>query len=328
MIKREEIKWDVVARYLAGESSHEETAEAESWISQSEENRQEFDKIRQTWQSLTMAGDLEKIDIEGSLKKVKSKLSFKPVKDLNSWKFYTRIAASILILLSIGLGIYFYSGKNTELITGMNENRELTLQDGSKVYLNGNTRFLFPEKFTGNQRKVYLTGEAFFDVTPDKSKPFTILTDNSVITVLGTSFNVKEYENSEHSIITVKSGVVEIEKKSFLNTGTNSLILEKGSQGFIPKSGNEITKQNVKNENYLAWRTKKIKFSASTLYEVKDILESVYLVNIVFNDPTIGNMKLTADFDNDNIHTVIGVINKTFAINSRFYNNEVIFSFE
>ncbi len=86
----------------------------------------------------------------------------------------------------------------------------LVLSDGSKVWLNSASRLKFPVKFTGGSREVEVTGEAYFEIAKDKSKPFRVRFNNSTVEVLGTHFNVSAYENDNVQAVTLLEGAVKV----------------------------------------------------------------------------------------------------------------------
>src|SRR5690606_39189801 len=136
---------------------------------------------------------------------------------------------------------------------------ELTLADGSIVWLNSNSKLYYPDEF-GSERKVYLEGEAYFEIKPDPNKPFRIITGKGVTEVLGTAFNLNS--TGDKVTITVMEGMVAMypEKQS-----EKKIILEKGESGFFHQAENELSKILMDDPNFLAWKTGIVRFEDSSL---------------------------------------------------------------
>ncbi|MBN2520100.1 MAG: FecR domain-containing protein [Bacteroidales bacterium] len=331
MKKDNNINWDLIAKQLSGEASEEENKIVNNWITESEENEKSYAEIKNSWNIIGLADIENEIDVSGALNKVKSKIAIQP--RIIHLTRYIRIAAAVLIAVFLGTGIYYYSvnyNQYAEINTKTEQNMVKTLDDGTIVYLNANSKLKYPKKFEKNNREIELTGEAFFEVEPDKNRPFIINTGNSKITVLGTSFNVNAYSSAENTVVTVNTGKVQFSKTNILGKTTENIILEKGQKGILNKSLNQIKADKIANENHLAWRTKIMTFNETPMCEVKQTLESVYQIPVIIEDEEIKNLKFTTStgFNGDDIKTVIHVIERTLNIYSEFNDGKIIFTLD
>lgn len=123
----------------------------------------------------------------------------------------------------------------------------ITLSDGTIVYLNAESELRYPVKFVGEDRRVYLFGEAYFDVVHDKAHPFVVDVKNSTVRVLGTSFDVRAYADEDEVLTTLVQGSVRF------SAGKESVILEPGEQVVLDKSGRLETRE-VDTYLYTAWK--------------------------------------------------------------------------
>ncbi len=202
MFTKSKTDWGLLAKYLAGEANEKEKAAVEKWLGQSAENRAEFGKLRSEWKIME---SMKQFDVDNAWKKLHGRIrdNEEPVLsdtgkgvDLHqrmSWGAPLRIAASLLLLIALGASIAIAVGRYRKVTITASANERLknvTLPDGSTVTMNSNTTLSYMKHFRGNTRNVTLTGEAFFEVIPDKSRPFIIHTDEASIRVVGTSFNV------------------------------------------------------------------------------------------------------------------------------------------
>lgn len=165
---------------------------------------------------------------------------------------------------------------------------ELLLADGSKVYLNSESRLVFPSRFEQDTRRVELTGEAYFEVKKDR-KPFIVETADMQIEVLGTSFNVNAYENNASAHTTLVEGSVQVHipqnPESYLLTPENNLQLDKASH--------EISIRKVNTDLYTAWVKGEFAFRNQPLGEIITQLQRWYDFEIVYTDPAIQTMRFT-----------------------------------
>ncbi len=171
----------------------------------------------------------------------------------------------------------------------------LTLEDGSSVWLNADSRLRFPSAFGGEQRRVYLEGEAYFEVEPDSARPFIVETAGQTVTVTGTAFNIYAYPGEAGTYTTLLSGGVE------LNYGDRSVTLRPGQQARLTNEGMSIVE--VKTDDVTMWKDGIFLFSDTTLENVFVRLARWYDIDFVFDDPAaahevlMGNLPVYDEID-------------------------------
>jgi ferric-dicitrate binding protein FerR (iron transport regulator) len=235
-----------------------------------------------------------------------------PIGDRNRMRTFVRIAAMALIVIGVGSALFYLNNAGSfskkVVIASNNDQRniQVSLPDGSKVYLNRNSRLSYPTNLGISQRNVTLKGEAFFEITPDASKPFVIDAGKAKVKVLGTSFNVITNNKNDDIEVFVKTGKVMVSD----NSGYQNLVLDPGFIGTM----NSKTAEKVLNENpnYLSWNTDLLVFEGQTLDIVFADLKRVYNIDIVVDDPEILNKTLTGVFDKQPQDTLIRIICTTF----------------
>ena len=163
---------------------------------------------------------------------------------------------------------------------------EVVLGDGSKIWLNADSRLEYPSRFVGDKRVVKLYGEAYFQVTKDENRPFIVETDGLQTVVLGTEFNVCNYK-MEDSHVTLIKGCVKVnnttnEHSVLLFPGENARVLEDGSLGV----------QEVDVDTYVYWRDGYFYFDNRTFADIMQEIGRWYNVNVVFDDARVMNYKL------------------------------------
>lgn len=171
----------------------------------------------------------------------------------------------------------------------------ITLSDGTIVYLNAESELRYPVKFVGEDRRVYLSGEAYFDVVHDKAHPFVVDVKNSTVRVLGTSFDVRAYADEDEVLTTLVQGSVRF------SAGKESVILEPGEQVVLDKSGRLETRE-VDSYLYTAWKDGVFAFKRQRLEEIMKVVARWYDVNVFWENVSqkevtfTGKMKRYDDF--------------------------------
>jgi ferric-dicitrate binding protein FerR (iron transport regulator) len=225
---------------------------------------------------------------------------------------FIRIAAVALILLSIGSVLIYLnskgilSQKTTVATTDNQKNLQVTLHDGSNVFLNRNTRLSYRENFGRHGRNVTLSGEAFFEITFSASQPFTVDAGKARVKVIGTSFNVIT-NNADYAVeVFVKTGKVILSD----NSGTQNLVLDPGFVGTMDSKLSRKTLNN--NPNYLSWNTGLLVYDGQRLDIVFKDLKRVYNMDILADDPDILDNTWTSPINNQPQDTIIRLICASF----------------
>ena len=257
------------------------------------------------WKDLKNMNSKEEIDVDKAWNKVHSrllenglKLSESPVRISFMRTTLMRIAAVALILLSLGTAAIYmnnsgYLSKKITVIAGNDQKNILvSLPDGSKIYLNRNSEFSYRKNFGKHGRDVKLTGEAFFEISPDVSKPFIIDAGKAKVKVVGTSFNVITNNRESAVEVFVKTGKVLVSD----NSGSQTIQLDPGFVGTMNSKTSAKTLNS--NPNYLSWKTGLLVYNGQKLDVVFNDLKRVYNMDIVADDPDILENTWTSPIDN------------------------------
>jgi len=264
---------------------------------------------------------------------------------------WLKIAAAILVIVGVAV-IYKNNVKEavpkTSLVTHFSttggEKKKITLPDGSVVLLNAKSVLTVDKHFNDKNREVNLVGEAFFDVTHNKNKPFKVHTEDFDINVLGTSFNVKIYPGEATSETVLVKGLIVMEGKG---TKGSSITLRPSQKvtfykkveeapGKIksPKPSvvhpqiaiNQYTKVNDSTIMEMAWTQNRLEIMDQTFAEVKGDLERWYNVEIIFNDHEVEKYRFTATFKHENIEQALKAFQDAEHFKYKIRGNQIIIS--
>jgi len=293
---------DLISKYLSGQASAEETAQVEDWAGSSEANKAEFILLQKLWvqsgESTPVIFDTQKAWIAVNAR-IKSAPSTPKLISLFPRKAIAIAAASVIVVIAA----WWVLGSRTSYTKAVAETgmKELLLNDGTKVYLRKGASLEYPTKFKTDKRNVSLTGEAFFEVTPDAAKPFLIAAGESEVKVLGTSFTVHEQDSTVEVI--VQTGKVQFSSKKHT---TQTVVVMPGEKAVLAQDA--ISKNINADENFHAWQTKQLVFLDTPLQQVAAALSDFYAISISLNtkaDSTIGSARITTSFNNQSLQSVL-----------------------
>lgn len=363
----------IFEKYLEGKASQEEINFIEKFEEFSE------NKIKGNVFRSKMEKDNIKEAIFRKIQETKQKRTF----DRN----WLKIAASVIILVSFGLG-YFYEGKDFPNKTNLNiPNENITLQtedgniktlnedgsieivdingnvvgtqngnqliysnkvvketltyntlkipygkrfevklsDGTVVNLNAGSSLKYPTKFIkGEKRKVYLKGEAYFNVTKDINHPFIVTANEIDVRVLGTQFNISSYPEDKHISTVLVEGSVSLYDKGNQYDKKTATLLEPGFKGTWDKTRNSIDVEKTDVAIHTAWIKGKIIFRQVKFNTILTKLERHYNVKIINNNKELGERYFVASFDIETIEEVLKSFSENHEISYSIENNKII----
>jgi len=303
---------ELAARYSDERSEVEGQSDAESL------------ETEKKWREISMTNFKENIDVDNAWNKVHGRLNEAGLLtrtvhlgERSRSRFMLRIAATVAIVAAVGAGALYIgtsgllSGSKTFTAGNDQRNVQVTLEDGSKLWLNRNSQLTFYPGNTRKSRYVKLTGEAFFEIRHDGAKPFTIDAGKARIRDLGTSFNVITSNQKNEVEVYVTSGKV----------GLSDIIDPNEVEidpGYIGKAGSGgISKSLNNDQNYLSWNTDLLVYKDELLSKVFTDLKRVHNINVVADDPSILNLTIYTTFDKSPQDTIIKIICTSFNLSYR-----------
>lgn len=234
-----------------------------------------------------------------------------------------RIAGVLVLVTSFGWLVYqfLFMGQDhpsQKLVTLVTNNQKLrkTLPDGTTILLNRHSVLTYPTTFTDDRRDVTLTGEAFFDVTPDATRPFRIQARGSAVQVLGTSFSVRAY--------TANVSVAVREGKVRFSAGRKAILLTKNQQAAFDVKVDTIRRMPQLAPNVFAYQTGQLIFNKEPLRDVIQAINQYYNTNVRLANDRIGNCRLTTRFDKIPLETVLDVMAESLDLRVRHEGQQVI----
>ena len=280
---------ELIYKNLKGEASREEVALLNAETAKSSANAILREDIELSWQLSDEDSFPGNIDVEADLQSLKKKLDLSPKETAKVVPLWQRLSVAAGVLVLVGFGFWAFnqfSSSSIENFQSGNQVKVFALADGTEVWLNKNSTLSISSDYGETTRKVDLYGEAFFDVKRDESKPFIIKTNESMVTVLGTSFNVKE--TAESTTVLVTSG-----KVSLAGDG-QQVILTKGERGHHDYQTNQVVEKAESSQNDLVWKTGRFIFKSESLGAIVNQLEHHYDISIKVENPVMFSCEISA----------------------------------
>ncbi len=269
---------EMLRLYLRDRYALETEEKVQQWLAKNPATEELEQASKEYWDSINTVKDATMFD---ALKRVNAKIGIhSPGKKTVRLKVLSRVAAVFILLAGIS-GIWFYlqhqsSPAMVEISAAYGETKQVTLPDQTEVWLNAGSSLKYPSEFSRKLRSVHLTGEAFFSVTKNQSKPFVVETKSLEVRVLGTKFDLKAYPDEHQTIATLQEGKIEIQtvKNQKRQIVPNEQLVYNNETSTL-----KVVKINV--EDIPDWKTGNLLFSEATLGEILQTLERHF--NISFD---------------------------------------------
>lgn len=289
-----------------------------------------------------MAADKLKASIDVLKQQIETNNAVYPISTKIKKYLYRFTAAAIVI----GIIIYVAIAYNTDglknfnipiaaftkasyqqvIQSGDNQRKQVQLADGSTVLLNYGSVLKVSDNYNQTQRWVYLEGEAFFSVKPDKNKPFVVITNKSATTALGTSFKVRSYGGEDDNEVMLATGKVKVQSMLNENNNTNITLLP-GEQTICTKN-NRFSKSTFNLAVLEDWRNTKIIFEKADLNEIIQKLKFNYGVKVALQNKPDKEIAFTGKFSNQSLLEVLEAISFTNKFNYTQTGNTVSIFFK
>lgn len=301
-------------RVLTGTSSYEDTMEFVKWLNASEENQKEFQKIKSYWNSTAM--HQHEVTPESSFKKLQAKIAHSKAKihKRKMMMYYTGIAASLLLVFALGFFMQMSSPEESfKQYTCMTEGSTSTfyMADSTKVILNKNSEITYTSQYGQGERRVKLSGEAYFEVTRNAHSPFIVDMDGGAIKVLGTKFSAKSRKGSKLVRAILLEGSVRFTSKE------QSVLMKPNQELLFNKYNKDLQVTEVNPEQEVAWKDGLLKYRSLSFKTLMEHLAKDYGVGIVINNKRLldPELKVSGSFEQQEpFEKVLEVINRTVMI--------------
>lgn len=249
-----------------------------------------------------------------------------------AWKF--AVAAAAVLVIAVSIFVFIKNdvpkvtvGRLVEKENAKGIKSTIVLTDGSKIWLNADSRISYPEVFTGNTREVSLDGEAFFDIAKNPARPFIIHLANGTVKVVGTSFNIRAYASEKIIETSVATGKVAfIPKYEGDDKKQDTIYLTPENKVRFSFEKHEIITQPTVSADDKAWTEGKLIFRSMLFKDIAAELERNFGKQFVFKDEELKNYRLTGSFQNNTLDEILYYLSKTKTFSYIILDEQIIIS--
>lgn len=325
---------ELLIKYIQKKCSEQELKQIHDWLAREKDHRRLFElediyalKVQQHYQKASLTQQAyERLQHKLQTPTTTTTTQRTTPSSSRPWKTYWAYAAMLAIICLLSAHLYVWVQHISEPAVAYHTIRvpkgqraSVTLCDGTKVWLNAETDFSYPGTFAAHQRHVILKGEAFFQVTPHKEKPFIVQLPELNIKVLGTEFNAKAYQGENHCI-TLREGAVEVSTKN----GKEKAHMEPKDQVIYPSKGHLTLIKNAAVPSTDDWIQGELRIDNQALHEFLADMERHFDVNIHIQNASIRNTRFTCHFkSNIDIREALDLLKTTQQIDYIIDNKDV-----
>lgn len=241
------------------------------------------------------------------------------------WRVASAAAAVAILVVASYFAGYVVHDKTSvtayhTLTVPAGQYAQLTLSDGSEIWLNACSKLVYPEKFTSGLREIQLEGEGLFNVASDRKKPFVVKTGLIDVVATGTQFNVSAYPTDHWIATTLIEGVVKLQS----DANSHGYELKSGQIAVYDKQERRITAKNTDTDMQISWISGEYRFKETPLEDIAKRIERYYNMRIVFEDESLKQRKFTGTFYNSqSIETILHVIETSTRMQYRISENSI-----
>lgn len=320
----------LIGKFLSGNAAAEELEELEKWKASAEENRMLVENSVMVWTKGEYFLDEQLFSRDKSkLEATYSRYLSNRITGIKKRSVMYRWAAILIIPIALAAGWYLFGRYSTpsdaqfcEINAPRGHVAKAVLPDGTEVWINTGSSVIYnASDFNRNSREIQLKGEAYFEVTPDTKKPFSVVTPHAQVRVTGTSFNVNAGQASPLFEAVLATGEIEL----LLNSGDKKTLKVKPNQRVIFNAvSKQVNIEQVDAEMFTSWRNGEIIFKDATLNDLVNELERIYDIRFHLQPEDMGEMRFRGMFSyNNNLIEALEKIKKSSNVDYYIENKEV-----
>lgn len=307
---------NLIQRYSEGDISLKDQIELSEQLADSENSNAE-EILRQDWQAELASVNIPDHNLNPLLDRVHHQIRLEEtkIKKQPNWlTTFQRIAAVLIVPMLFSFLAYYYlqskkasgEGSYAEIQCPLGVRTKFELPDGSTGFLNSGSRLRYPVRFT-NQRRVELTGEAYFDVAHNAEVPFHVKTRNLDIKVLGTTFNVIANDDEPTEEIILQTGKLDVSSPD----GKKLDVMKPNEQITLDIQKNILVKNQVEASQYTSWKDGKLVFRNENMQQVARRLSRWYNAEVLADDRMLDDFTFHATFKDEPLDEVLKLLSIT-----------------
>lgn len=323
---------EFLVKYLTGNCSDTECESLLTWVEESEENKRMFTEFKNSWVisnigKVKNSQDEISVNLNNVLEQINRQNNSNDTSRFKISVFW-KVAAAIIITIGLTSLLNYYLWKTPEKEIAYHEisvpsgqQAQLTLADGTHIWLNSKSKLVYPGEFSGKYREVKLDGEGYFQVSHNPQKPFIVKTSHLDVKVLGTSFNITNYSDEDKISFALETGAISLLEK---DSKTSKIQLKPTDLAVYSKSTSEIELSKGDAEIYKSWLKGQFKFRNLSFEDIARRLGRNFNVEFVFVNEKVKKLKYNGSFYNyEPLHQILKIMQTNSAFRYRMVKDKV-----
>lgn len=316
----------LIAKKLQGQANATEIQELSLWLNADANHQLAFDELTAIWQRSGSVLTHTHFDVDAAWQKVDQAITGiapkQPARIITLFHNSKRAIISIAAIGILSIGTYWwYTQSQWQRVIALAANRVVNLPDHSEVLLRKGSTLYFPKHFDAKERRVRLSGEAFFKVQHNEHQPFNVSTERSAIQELGTSFLVNA--SAAHDEIVVVTGKVNVSDRQ---KSGNQVVLTAGQRVLL--QDDHFYENTVTDSNFIAWETGSLSFKDASLQKVLDDLGHYYGAPLEIGpgqETATANLRITVQFENQPLSQALDELKLITGLETKKEKDKIIF---
>ena len=325
----DQIDWDALARYLAGETSADEADVMRRWLDARPDRAELVAALDSSLGRLAYQAPPD-LDVEGALRRVRTRMNEPEVRPLPSvatrragtvgpparrWPASALRAAAVIGAIAIGTTLFWQTRRDRDTqetpaasqmyTTAVGQRDSVRLPDGTRVVLGPGSRLAVDQGYGTSHREVGLRGEAYFDAQHGGAHPFVVRAGNATVRDVGTVFAIHS-DPGDGVRVVVASGAVVLESRN--TPGDSGVLLRQGDRGVLAPDGRIVAERGVAIDDDLAWTRGRLVFRDAPLDQVRADLRRWYGIELEIADSSLAGKHVTTTFDGEPAQRVVDVL--------------------
>lgn len=315
-----------ISKYLNNQSSPEEIKELLAQVEKSEHERSEFARLKNIWvftkSQMSASEKAEGFDqlMERIDRKFKHKHTFSIT---NAYQY----AASVLfpVLFAGTCWLYYLhfvaepEMRYAEVVAPPKTNMQITLPDQTIVWLSPESKLRYPLGYSRKERRVFMEGEGYFEVSHDIEHPFVVDTKNVDVMALGTSFNLEAYTTEKKVIATLVNGSIKFDE----SITDQSMVMNPGDQLTFNVRDGKMTVEQINTDIYRLIKDGVLLFKRNDLLETCNKLERWFMVPVNYKGTNNKDLLFTAKFEDESLETILQIICQTIPVKYKIFKGHI-----
>lgn len=300
------IDFEIMEKYLAGKASPEEEHKVLMWLMLNLKSPSANDDFTALLDKVQLTEDqARKQRVKGRLDRIISETGVRKTRRRSTGIILgSLLAVACCVIAFLCLDISRLNKEInqivtwTEVSTSYGEKQSVTLADGSVIWLNNDSKLIYPDSFRGGQRQIFVSGEVFAEIAKDEKHPFIVSSDSVNVVVKGTTFNFRSYPDMRNVELTLVEGSVDLD--CITREGRRTMDVIPGETITVDMVSGKVGKYMCKTEGYVSWKARRaLYFNDLTLEEIARELQREYGKKIVIMKSHLARTRHFASFVND-----------------------------